>query len=233
MERYITLENLFTEKTQFIEEMTLITKNMINGVFTYTQEELTQIEERLLNPMYMVIYDYYYNCEIACPYYDDTQVVVNYLNRRVAQQLAIKIPSYIVRHNLQKILSSLSDERYDTTSKMLSKSSEKGVSGSSVVQSSASTPTGINVEQTGGEIKITKTTEDETTTTSIEDDTFSSKYTNFQAKTNGVHDNDVSREGDVTRKGSLLDIITLANNLPQDFYDKVLKDVAYHFIFVY
>lgn len=237
MKEYRTLEQIFTNKQAFITQATSTTMNGLSAYYTltpYTQEELNKLSLGVVSPIFYAIYDYYYNDNVAYVREDDfdDKDKTQFLNR-LCTQIIRDLPNYIVKFNFQDIIKALDTTRYDITSHMLSSSSEKGVSGSSVVQSSGSTPTGVNNEQTGSEMSITKQTQGDTTSVSLEDDTYTSKYTNYQAKTNGIHDNDVSRDGEVTRKGGLLDIINLVNNLPQNFYDKVLKDVAKHFIFLY
>lgn len=229
MERYEILKDTFTQ-TEFNIRLTAKIETLLS-TFGYTQDEVTTIKNTLVTPIAYIIYDYYSRDRLAYSNEDEDYKTIFF--DRLGQQLSIKIPTYIVRFNFQKILDENSPDRYDVTSHMESSSQEKGLSGSSVIQSSASTPTGVSTETTSSQVTITKNEDTTSANVDIQDNEYSSKYTSFQAKTNGVHDNDVTREGDVKRRGGLLDIINLVNNLPQEFFEVVLKDVSKHFLFVY
>ena len=223
---YLTEEEFFNALLGYYNE------NYHSLYASYINETSQEFYENFLHSVSFSIYEYYKRNKVL---YMDKDI----FEERIFFDLIIKMPKYIVKYNVMKIFEDVNTkERYDDTSSMKTKTKEKGVSASGVLQSSASTPTGVSPEYTGTNIIIDKEnniTEQgtEQSDVGISVDGYVDRYTNYQAKTNGVHDNNVDRDSEHTRKGGLLDVITLSNNLPSSFFDELLGDVAQHFVFIY
>lgn len=228
MEEYKKLNEYFSYVSDFINNNTQDFEQLLfrDGALYFDDDENEEKCLMLFEVLMKVIYFHYRRDCVA------------YLNKvdfvdRLLNDLAFNFGKYIVKYNVTNILSNFSNEtRYDDTSKMQSDTNERGLSSSSVVQSSASTPTGISSAQSSSINLRYQKGEDESGTEFVTD-AYTDKYTNFQGKTNGLHDNDVERKSVITRKGKLLDIIELEQKLPNSLYDEVLKDVSKHFIFLY
>lgn len=236
MEELLQLNELYTTYDDLNDAIDEYFQSRIGEAYNETYknqgvspEDYDAFYEDLLGSISYAIYNYYQRDKVL---YKNKDIFLE----RICFDLMIKLSHYVVKYNITKLfLDYKTKERYDDTSSMKTKSKEKGISASGVVQSSASTPTGVDNSETGTEQIITKETsaDGKTTTTNIDDDEYVSRYTNYQSKTNGVHDNDVSRDSEHTRKGNLIDIITFSNLLPQTFFDEVLKDVSKHFVYLY
>lgn len=229
MENYTKLIDHFETETLFNTALTTYLQPLLMGAYEmyFSSTDNDEKINLLINVFTKVIYEYYKRDKVA--YLD-----VDYFIERISQSISYEMQKYIVKYNVAQILTNFERATdYDTTSTVGSHSNEKAVAGSTVVQSTASTPTSVNPNATGSAITLTKSTGEDTVTVESVTPAYSDKYTNFQGKTNGLHDNDVSRDSEITRKGRLLDIIELQNQIPQTLYDELLEDVSHHFIFVY
>ena len=173
------------------------------------------------------IYNYYKRDKIS---YLDKDVFIE----RLVFDLSENLNYYFQRKGIDFMLgSNVDDGKYILSSTMTSKSKEKGVSGSSVTQSTASTPTGVSPSGTGNNSRIKITSGDAGENAEFTSDAYANKYTNFQGKTNGLHDNNISRDSDIVRNGNYQQAIELFNQLPKSYLEEIVKDVSKHFIYEY
>lgn len=173
------------------------------------------------------IYRYYKRDKIA--YLIDMIFV-----ERLTYDLAENVNKYFQEKNIQFMIGSNTDtKQYVLTSTMDSTSKEVGMSGSSVLQSSASTPTGVSPNATGNQMSVELSKTGDKAELDVVNNGFVDKYTGFQGKTNGLHKNDVDRDTNLTRGGSFLIAIEMLNKLPKTFIEEVLKDVSHNFIVTY
>ena len=155
---------------------------------------------------------------------------------RLVYTLALNINKVFQMKNIDFEIGSNTDfNKYVLTSKMESTSNETGKSGSSVLQSSASTPTAVSPTATGNDISVAMSTDAETgeLSATFVNAGYVDKYTNFQGKTNGLHKNEVDRDSELTRSGNYENAIAVMKHLPNSYLNYVLKEVSKHFIFVY
>ena len=174
-----------------------------------------------------VIYEQYETDQLA---YQDKDVFM----KRLTMSLTKNINYYFQRKGIDFLIGSNTDnDKYVLTSTLTSGTSETGVTGSTVVQSSASTPTGVSGSDTGDSLSLEMKETSGVDSVDLSNDAYVDKYTNFQGKTNGLHKNKVERDNTSIRSGSFLNAIELMKNLPKTYLDEVLEDVSKHFIIVY
>ena len=153
---------------------------------------------------------------------------------RLTNTLATNLGYYFQIHNIDFMIIKNTDEgKYILTSKVSGNSSEIGNNASTVVQSTAMTPTGVDATDTGDSIDIGIEKDDLDISADFTQDAYANKYTNYQGKTNGVRKNIINRDNDVTRSGNYTQALDLLERLPYSYLVKVLKDCSEHFIFTY
>lgn len=235
MEELLQLNELYLTEDAFYDALDIyFTKNFKNAYERVlygsgSETDYDTFYTALLTSIAFAVYNYYKRDKVL---YKEQSI----FEERMFFDILVRVPNYVVKYNIMKLFEDYKTQtRYDDTSKMATTSKEKGYSASGVVQSSASTPTGVDNTEVGSEIIISKEVDatGTTTSTNISDDEYVAKYTNYQTKTNGAHNNDVSRDSEHSRKGGLLDILTFSNNLPKAFLDEVLKDMSVHFVYLY
>lgn len=226
LSEYPLLNEKFLTETAFVNalstEYALFDEN-------YIDSSVISAFSTFMGTMGKLIYEYYKRDRIA---YEDKDVFIERLN----QTLCERINFYFQRRNIELFLGKNSDtSKYMLTSSMQTSSNETGVSGSSVVQSYANTPTGVATDDTGDSIALSVTESSGTHTLDVTEDAYANKYTNNQTKTNGLRKNDVEKGGTTTRSGSFKDALELFEDFRKypSFVKSMLSDVSQHFIYVY
>lgn len=223
-DEYKTLKELYTNNFSFAQAVLNYFGTSFNDV-TYASTMRATFQTFMEKLCYM-IYSYFLRDKIA---YEDKDIFLE----RLTFDLAKNINHYFQLKNIDFMLGSNTDTgKYVLTSRMTNESDEKTKSGSSVVQSSASTPTGVAVKSSS-QIEVDLTESGTAVSSDFSTDAYIDKYTNFQGKTDGVHKNEVDKSNEMIREGNFLNAIELMDKLPCSYLDKVLDDVSMHFVVVY
>lgn len=218
---YKTLQEKYQTADSFISVLSTLFRDDFNY---YLEDSMVTTIQNFLTKIGKSIYMYYYDDKIA---YEDEEVFAY----RLANDIAINVNRYfeMMKVEFYLVKDSTTNDKWCLTTKTSSVANESGKSGSAVLQSSASTPTGVSPSSTGSTIEMEDTEDGKV----FENNGYVDKYTNFQAKTNGLHKNDIDRTADVSRSGNYDVAIELLKKFPKSFMEQVLKDVSKHFIYVY
>ena len=153
---------------------------------------------------------------------------------RLTNTLATNLGYYFQIHNIDfMIIKNTDEDKYILTSKATGNSQENGNNASSVVQSTAMTPTGVDASDTGDSMEVATESDSNDLSAEFTEDAYSNKYTNYQGKTNGVRKNIINRDNTVTRTANYSQALDLLERLPHSYLIKVLKDCSEHFIVTY
>lgn len=212
------------EKYPSAQALSVVVDTIFETFYSYIDVDMTNTLKVFVRNICNNIYNYYYDDKIA---YLDEEVFVH----RLTNDIALNVNRYFEMRKVEFYLAkdSTTNDKWCLTTKTSSVANESGKSGSSVLQSSASTPTGVSPSSTGSTIEMEDTEDGKV----FENNGYVDKYTNFQAKTNGLHKNDIDRTADVSRSGNYDVAIELLKKFPKSFMEQVLKDVSKHFIYVY
>ena len=215
-EEYITAKD-FTDKVS-----SLFGTDLDLSDIAYDSKMKSTFSQFIIN-LAKAIYFYYQRDKIA---YTDKDVFIE----RIVYDLTLNINHYFQRKGIDFMIGSNTDnDKYLLSNGMTTKSSEDGVSGSSVLQSTASTPTGVSPSATGNTIEMNI----DGTTLNVTNNGYVDKFTNFQGKTNGLHNNKVNRDTSYIRTANYEQAIELFTKLPVSYLEEVLRDVSNNFIFTY
>lgn len=228
-EEYPKLETLFPTRLGF-------TTALIGGINVYENvlytlpEQVTSITD-FITSLAGAVYDYYKRDKVSYSGDDSDDIFIE----RFRFDFLKDVNRWLTSKNIQFLIYKNNDDgKYLLSSKMTSSSAEKGKSGSSVLQSSASTPTSVSPSSTGSTMSVDLTSPSNTQVSlTAVNNGYADKYTNFQGKTNGLHSNNITRDGNVERSGNYLQAIEVLKNLPESYFNEVLKDLSKHFIFTY
>lgn len=217
------LQDIYEDEDAFISML-----NTKKTQYSKIANEVGDLPVSFINYIGSLIYNHYDDSIIA---YGQKDI----FEKRLCLELFRQLPYLVTKYNAMKYLSQLDLDKMLQTSKTTSKSNESGINGSTMMQKTASTPTGVSATpvSTTQEVDLQK---DETTgvvTLDTPTDDFVDKYTNFQGKTSGVRKSDIDRNNEISRQGSYKDLIELYNKIPNGFYDEILSISGKHFIFVY
>ena len=217
---YKTLQEEFGSSA----DLAVIVNTIFNDFQHYVDISMLNTLKSFAGNIAINIFLYYYDDKIA---YLDREVFAH----RLTNDIALNINRYFEMKNVEFYLAkdSANNDKWCLTTKTSSVANESGKSGSSVLQSSASTPTGVSPSSTGSTIEMEDTEDGK----SYSNNGYVDKYTNFQAKTNGLHKNDVDRTAEVSRSGNYDIAIELLKKFPKSYMEQILKDVSKHFIYVY
>lgn len=217
---YKTLQEEFTSATN----LSVVIDGLFEDFVQYIDGSMEVILRTFTRNVAKAIFNYYYDDKIA---YLDNEVFAY----RLMNDIAININRYFEMKQVEFYLAkdSTTNDKWCLTTKTSSIANESGKSGSAVLQSSASTPTGVSPNATGSTIEMEDTEDGK----SYSNNGYVDKYTNFQAKTNGLHKNDIDRTAEVSRIGNYDVAIELLKMFPKSYMEQVLKDVSKHFIYVY
>ena len=217
------LKDIYDDENDFIDML-----NAKKTQYSKITNEVGDLPSTFIGYIGSLIYNHYEDSIIA---YAQQSV----FEKRLCLELFRQLPYLVVKYNAMKYLSQLDLDKMLQTSKASSNTTEVGINGSTMMQKSASTPTGVSATPVSTSQELTLTEDAQTgkvTMTSPTGD-FVDKYTNFQGKTSGVRKSDIDRTNVITRQGSYKDLIDLYNKIPNGFYDEVLSISGKHFIFVY
>lgn len=222
------LEEVYDTETDFYNALvTSVTNLNMDYLFGSDTANKTKVKA-LMSLLAYPIYDEYYDDKLA---YEDTSVFI----RRLTNSLEHFISKWYMQRNIEMdILKNASLDMFIVAGGTHSETSENAQTGSSVIQKSASTPTGISHNASVESIVMDLSYDEQTDNTTMNvDDNYDDKYTNFVGKTSGVHRNEVGRETDITRKSSYELAMDILNKIPYSFINQVLAEVSEHFIYVY
>lgn len=224
MERY-TLNELFNNVALFNETLAGELHN-----FGYPMG-LTEDSEKL-EFIGSCIYGYFYDDLVAYKGESESEVARQFL-ARLTYDIWVKLPYWFKKYTQIKMLLTTEDLSLLQTSKVDSSSNDTTKSAGGTLQKTATTPSGVNVGGSADGFNITLSEQDEEVASTIETDGFADKYSNAQQKFANASKVEGSRSGNITREGSIDDLLNVLEKLPSSFADEITKSVQKHFIFDY
>lgn len=226
-EDYSTLQELYVSSAVFSSDISGM-GNVYNFNWLTNDAGLKLSIKTLITALAYPIYDEYYDDSIG--YLEKPTFI-----KRLYNTLARKVGRWYIEHNLQEdLMLNATLEKFISNGGTHSITSEDGMTGSAVIQKSASTPTGISHNAQSETMDIELSHNEQTDTTSIEvTDDYEDKYTNFVGKTNGLHRNEVDRDTDITRTSNYGLAMEVLSKIDYSFINDVLKEVSQHFIQIY
>lgn len=219
------LEELYTRQEFQSAVSTNLDANLFMG------KTLQQYEE-VLNFASSIIYAYFFDDYVAYKGLDEVEVKDVFV-KRLSYDIGVKLPYWYRKYNYVKML--LTDAEFSLlqTSKVTSSSSDDTQSASGSLQKGATTPTGVSTGTATDGINITigsGTTEGENDITT---EGFVDKYTNYQQKYANANRVKGSRSGNISREGSVDDLLNVLEKLPASLGDEIAIYLQKHFIFDY
>lgn len=221
MERY-KLKTLYTKSQLFTALNSYTTDSgIIMGLDSETIEEV-------LSFVASCIYGYFFDDYVAYDGEDDAEVKDTFINR-MGYDISVKLPYWYKKYNYIKKLLTTDQFSLLQTSKVVSSSSDNTDSASGSLQKIATTPTGVSADSSTDSFEITIDDGDN----SVDTTGFVDKYTNTQQKYASSNKIVGSRSGEITREGSIDELLNILEKLPSSFADEVTKALQKHFIFAY
>lgn len=226
MERY-TLKELYPTLSGFSSALnSSFTGALVMGL---TSTQLTELQGFVSS----VIYGYFYD-DLVCYTGEDANEVKTILINRLGYDISLKIPYWYKKYTYVKKLLTTNDLSLLQTSKMTSTSFDKTRTASGTLQKTATTPTGVTATGSTDSFGITLADSSSADTDADVGTTgFADKYTNAQQKFANAGRVDAERGSDITREGSIDDLVNVLEKLPSSFADEINKDLQKHFIFDY
>lgn len=226
-EDYDELEDVYADETSFYNAIAteLVTYNL--GFITSTSADVTKLKT-FIGLFAYPIYKEYHSDRIA--YESDTTFM-----ERLINTLSRKVGKWYLQHKIDEgLINNATLEKFIINGGTHSETEENASTGSSVIQKSASTPTGITHSTDGDTIDLTLThTAGTDITELVVDDGYEDKYTNFVGKTSGNHRNEVDRETDISRTSNYGLAMEILDKIPYSYINEVLSEVSVHFIQIY
>ena len=224
---YDKLEDVYDNETTFYNAVTLAMATYNLGWISSVSDDITKLKT-LIGLMAYPIYKEYHTDQIA--YENRTQFLERMLN-----SISRKVGKWYMQHKIDEgLLNNATLEKFIVNGGTHSITEENASTGSSVIQKSASTPTGITHDAETETIDLELSHDDTSDTTSLEvTDDYDDKYTNFIGKTSGNHRNEVDRDTDITRTSNYGLAMEILNQIPYSYINDVLSEVSIHFIQVY
>lgn len=225
-EDYPVMEDEFT-KTEFVD---LVSSKLSTYNLTWLTSDttLTNKIKALTLAFSSPIYDEYHSDSLA---YLDSETFVD----RMINSVVRKVNRWYIQKQIEEeLVDNATLQKYISNGGTQSTTSEDGMTGSAVIQKSASTPTGITHSTATEDIDVTMSHASATHKTSLDvDDGYDDKYTNFVGKTNGLHRNEVERDTDIKRSSNYGLALEIIDKVPYSYINDVLKEVSQHFIQIY
>lgn len=225
-EDYPVLEDEFT-KSEFADEVSSKLSSY-NFDWLTTDTTLKNKIKALTLAFSSPIYDEYHTDSLA---YLDSDTFMD----RMINSIVRKVNRWYIQKQIEEdLISNATLEKFISNGGTQSTTSEDGMTGSAVIQKSASTPTGITHNTSTEDIDVTMSYDGTAQKSSLDvDDGYDDKYTNFVGKTNGLHRNEVERDTDIKRSSNYGLAMEIIEKVPYSYIDSVLREVSQHFIQIY
>ena len=220
------LSELFDSVTDFVDDI----KRGVNTALTFGKTS-TQLSE-LLTFVGNVIAGYFYDDLVAYDGEDDTEVY-NIFKTRLCYDINIHTPYWFKKYEYVKKLLTTNDFSLLQTSKMTSSSTEESKSAGGSLQKIATTPTGVSADSSTDSFDIEISESSGVVSSEVDTTGFVDKYTNTQQKYANASQVEGNRSGEVTREGSIKDLLEVLEKLPATFGDEISVVLQKHFIFDY
>lgn len=224
MERY-TLSELYANRLLFNTQLNtalLDKSSMIMGI------DLSQSSE-LISFISSAIYGYFYDDLVA---YTGDNIAGDFINR-LSYDVAVKLPYWKKKYAQIKTLLTTDDLSLLQTSKVTSSSTDNTNSASGTLQKTATTPTGVSAGGDSDSFEIGIDKGEDSDTSEVITNGFADKYTNAQQKFANASKIEGSRSGNITREGSIDELLNVLEKLPSSFANEITKALQKHFIFDY
>lgn len=223
MERY-TLNTLYTQAQFNTALNTEVTNSGLNMG--------ASIDSAVVSFIASAIYGYFYYDLVAYAGEDQTDVKNQFI-KRVGYDVGRKYLYWKRKYDYIKTLLTDNQLSLFQTSKVISSSSDTTKSAGGTLQKGATTPTSVTTEGSTDSIDISIGTGLSDGQNDIDTAGFVDKYSNVQQKYANASRVEGSRSGEITREGSIEDLVKVLEILPASFADEVNRDLQKHFIFDY
>ena len=225
-DEYPVLEDEFTKSEMADEVESKLSSYNLN--FLTSDSTLAGKIKVLALAFVSPIFDEYHTDRLA---YLDTDTFLD----RMLNSVVRKINRWYIQKKIEEdLVSNATLEKFISNGGTTSNTKENASNGSSVIQKSASTPTGITHTASSETITMELSHDGETDVTAIDvDDGYEDKYTNFVGKTSGLHRNEVDRDTDIKRTSNYGLSLDILEKIPYSYINDVLKEVSQHFIQIY
>lgn len=225
MERY-KLKDIFTYQQLASALLTCYNTYGSNIVMNLTSTQYSPV----INFIASMIYGYFYDDLVAYKG-EDADEVKDIFTKRVSYDVCVKLPYWYKKYEMIKKLLTTEDLSLLQTSKVVSSSNDHTTSASGSLQKTATTPTGVSTDTAIDTIEIYNDPSDDLHEVTTEG--FADKYSNAQQKFANASNIKGERSGNITREGSIDDLLNILEKLPSSFGDEVTRELAHHFIFDY
>ena len=216
---YATPSELNLAVTSAVTDMSL--QSMFMGIQSTSYAEVMTF-------ICTTIYGYFFEDYLA--YRGDTaQDVAEQFTKRLTYDICNKFPYWYRKYNYIKKLLTDSDFSLLQTSKVTSSSSDDTQSAGGSLQKGATTPTGVSTGTSLDRIGITMSSG----LNDIDTTGFVDKYTNYQQKYANANRVKGSRSGNISREGSIDELLNVLEKLPSSFASEITTMLQKHFIFDY
>lgn len=223
MERY-TLNTLYTQ-ANFL--------TAINGAVSGSGLNMgATIDSAVVSFIASAIYGYFYYDLVAYVGEDQTDVKNQFI-ARLGYDISRKYLYWKRKYDYIKTLLTDNQLSLFQTSKVISSSNDTTKSAGGTLQKGATTPTGISDTSATDGFTISIGSGLSDGTNSVTTSGFVDKYTNVQQKFANSSRVEGSRSGNITREGSIEELVKVLEILPASFADEINRDVQKHFIFDY